>query len=59
MTIDKAIEVLQAIIKTGDYSGEPDDAPALQLGIEALKAVKHIRRDGFWSADGSLLGETQ
>lgn len=59
MTIDEAIETLQAIIETGDYLGEPGDRPALELGIEALKAWQNMR-DGYWKPyNYKLPGETE
>ena len=33
----KAIELLKAIIETGEYEGDPDDSDAIKLGIEALR----------------------
>ena len=43
MKIDKAIELLQAIVLTGEYEGDPDDSDAIKLGIEALLAIQRHR----------------
>lgn len=59
MTIDEAITILQIIIETGDYLGEPDDRPALELGIEALKRIRTLRRKPDISVAAPLPSETQ
>lgn len=58
MTIDKAIEVLDNLVKTLPGTLESDERDAVKLGIEALKRVKHLRN--FWcrDLDLKLTGET-
>lgn len=59
MTIDEAIKILQPYLDIPENWTTQGFDEALQLGVEALKAVKKIRRDGYWSANGMLPGETK
>ena len=58
MTIDKAIEILTAERICFPTSHTPDLNDALQLGIEALKAVKDSRFDPSTYVPHLLPGET-
>jgi hypothetical protein len=57
MTIDKAIEILQAIRHTGHYQPTIDDVHAVELGIEALFVVKANRNPDLPVYIGLLPGE--
>ena len=58
MTIDKAIEI-QKLDKDCKYEGPGKDLEdAIQLGIEALEAIKEYRRLPFYSSLKLLPGET-
>ncbi len=59
MKIDKAIELLEAIIKSGEYLGDPDDSRAVKLGIEALKEIKAARTYSVGLIPEKLPGETK
>lgn len=59
MKIDKAIELLEAIIKSGEYLGDPDDSRAVKLGLEALRRVKDCRQVACDFAPKLLPGETE
>ena len=41
MTLEKAIEVLNAVARTGSY--QPNQTNAVELGIEALKRIYNNR----------------
>lgn len=43
MKLDKAIELLTAIVQTGEYEGDPDDSDAIKLGKEALSRLQTMR----------------
>ncbi len=59
MTIDKAIEILEALSK-GIYEGDRADAQAAEkLGGEALKRVKDSRRPDPLYPETPLPGETE
>ncbi len=59
MTIDKAIEILQEILIYVKSSDSPDDYGAIQLSIEALKAVKWSREQKGPFFISSIPGETE
>ena len=59
MEIDEAIKLQNELVKLLPEVGFNKYIASAKLGIEALKAVKKIRRDGYWSANGSLPGETK
>lgn len=57
MKLDKAIEILEALWVGIDIEELPEDQPALQLGIEALKRVKAGRVTLNIHFDDKLPGE--
>jgi len=59
MTIDKAIETLQAIQHTGNYQKSLDDTDAIKLGIEAMKRINAWRNDNNEDLMWDLEGETK
>jgi len=59
MTLEEAIEILKAIQDTGEYTGDPDDSVAVQLGIEALKTIKAERTIYGFRRQVRLPGETE
>lgn len=59
MRLDKAVEILTAIIQTGDYQGDPDDSDAVKLGAEALKRVELHRTDRRYPWHTPLPSETK
>lgn len=59
MTLDKAIEHLNAIKESGEYLGEPDDSRAVQLGIEALRELILQRKYPHSAPKWKLPGETK
>ena len=56
MTIDKAIELNREASKSLRAHGFPDNAAAVDLGIEAMKRLEHLRKD-FPSLRYELLPE--
>ncbi|MBA7710634.1 hypothetical protein ES703_119579 [subsurface metagenome] len=57
MKLDKAIEILRSLSK-GRYEGGREDArDAEKLGVEALKARKREKEDGYIDLDDLLPGE--
>ncbi|GAJ15754.1 unnamed protein product [marine sediment metagenome] len=59
MTIDKAIEILEALSK-GIYEGDRADAQAAEkLGGEALKRIKDYRQRSSVRMTPLLPGETE
>ncbi len=59
MKLEKAIEIKLQWRKDNYPPTLADEMNADMLSIEALKAVKSIRVNGYWSANGSLPGETK
>jgi hypothetical protein len=59
MTIDEAIRIIQENAAWLDIESSKGLFQALQLGIEALKAVKELRTDGCYKCPGLLPGETK
>jgi hypothetical protein len=58
VTIDEAIKRLTGLL-VGDHEAEMSDfAPAVKLGIEALKAIKRVRPTEYEDIDLPLPGET-
>lgn len=57
MTIDKAIEILNASLKTTVPHFDLDERDAITLGIEALKARKRDRELAYVDLDDLLPGE--
>jgi len=58
MTLAAAIEILEAIIQTGEYQGDPLDTPALTLGIAALNYIIRLRACSMEQRAITLPGET-
>lgn len=44
MTIEKALELLQAIVLTGEYKGDPDDADAIKFAIEVFQFLVRLEK---------------
>ena len=59
MTIDKAIEILSAPTWQDLTLHDPDFEAATKLGEEALKCIRHYRRDTVNSTLLPLPGETE
>ena len=59
MTIEKAIEILQDLLREGPQFPPDDRREAVQLGIEALKTVKDMRNHPFPDGVIELPGETK
>ncbi len=59
MTIDKAIEYLNSLHQTDCCKEVPDYDEAVQLGIEALKEIQHLRKIGAFCYQNPLPGETE
>lgn len=59
MTIDKAIEGLEARVEYGKKNYPQMDTTDVQLGIEALKRVKEARKKVYFTARSLLPGETK
>ncbi|MBA7546617.1 hypothetical protein ES705_39009 [subsurface metagenome] len=59
MTIDKAIEYLDIVLKAHPRLRPGDFGLAVQLGKEALKRVQLHRKDHFSSYPTLLPGETK
>jgi len=59
MTIDEAIKELEEIKKLDCHIKYPEWLDALQLGIEALKAIKGVRAQPRFSNWFPLPGETE
>ena len=59
MTIDEAIQILDDLIKSGEYEGDPYDSVAVKLGIEALKQIKKERFIAHPYCLNPLPGETE
>ena len=58
MTIDEAIEILRLLVHNAGIQNQTVDIPALQLGIEALKARKRDKELGYINLSDLLPGET-
>ena len=59
MKIDKAIEKLANVIVAVDNGFDPEAYEALNLGLEALKAIKLTREDTQLGRIVWLAGETE
>jgi len=59
MKLDKACEILDNILSRLSIQEEPDDRKAIELGREALKAVKKMRVYPFPDEILHLPGETE
>lgn len=59
MKLEKAIEILNQVKNDTCTNLVDDDLDAVQLGIEALKAWKEIRRDPDVTCAPILPGETE
>ena len=55
MTIDKALEVLQDILKFVEPGDPQDEHSAITLGVEALIAIKSIRTLTHQTLDQTIL----
>lgn len=58
MKLAKAIELLTELRHLDHAGWRPDDIPALNLGIEALKHCQRLRSDKHYSPIKQLPGET-
>lgn len=43
MTLEKAIEIIQDILRLVEPGDPPDEHDALKISMEAVKEVKHLR----------------
>ena len=59
MTIDKAIEYLDYILKQHPRIEHADFGDAIKLGIEALKGIKKVRKTFEPYVTALLPGETK
>lgn len=59
MNIEKAIENIEEVLKLDCHIKYPEWIYALNLGIEALKAVKDARTNNYYTPIAPLLGETK
>jgi len=59
MTIEKAIEILEQLIKTLPGTLRNDEKDAVKLGIEALKMTLVDRESDLCLADTLLPGEAE
>ncbi len=59
MFIDKAIEILEDLVRDQPTFSPDDRRDAVKLGIEALKRLKDIRHFGEFGAVHPLPGETK
>lgn len=59
MKLEKAIEILEELLRHVDYPLIQDDSDAIKLGIEALKAWKEHRGSGSLMDKLLLPGETK
>ena len=59
MTLEEAIEILDAMPKHSDVSATENDKAALNLGIEALKRLKYLRDPSRCVGFKELPGETE
>ena len=59
MTLDKAIEILNDILRYVKPGDPPDEHDAIKLGEEALKAIKLQRQDPDNNYIDDLPGETK
>ncbi len=59
MTLEKAIEILEFFLKDNWRGPEVELNDALNLGIQALKAVEFTRDNNFRLPLGLLPGETK
>lgn len=58
MKIDKAIEILVHLERVLAPTMAAGGTDAIQLGIQALKAVEAARTNNYWTPIPTLLGET-
>jgi len=59
MTIDKAIEYLDIVLKAHPHLQPGDFGQAVQLGKEALKRIRNQRVNPDLKLETLLLGETK
>ena len=59
MTIDKAIKILETEVRVAEVNDRPYEVYALQLGIEALKAIQGTREPHSRILPSYLPGETE
>jgi len=59
MILDEAIKQLENPGTLTTYYHESGYDKAIQLGIEALKAVKDVRANNYFTPIPQLLGETE
>jgi len=59
MTLQEAIEILEAYHGKSSYYLDANSANAFQLGIEAMKEVKKSREGDYIWDTGLLPGETE
>jgi len=59
MTLKKAIEILQDILKFVKPGDPPDEHDAIKLGVEALKQIQRYRKSSGIPYVGLLPGETE
>lgn len=59
MTLNKAIEILEAKVVRSGYEADISSQEALQLGIEGLKMIKGLRNGCIIPAHLIVPGETE
>jgi len=59
MTLEKAIEILEDILRCVKPGDPPDEHDAIRLGIEALKRFQLYRKDIMPPGGDLLRGETK
>jgi len=59
MKLEKAIEVIENILDSVEPGDPQEEQDALELGIEALKAVKDARVNNYYTPIAPLSGETK
>lgn len=57
ITREKAIELLEAILQTGEYEGDPDDSDAIKLGLSALESLVYYQNTSMPAQCLVLKGE--
>jgi len=59
LTLEKAIEILEASFRDPWITPGGDLADAMKLSIQGLKAVKDARANNYWTPIPTLRGETK
>jgi len=59
LKLTKAIELNKKHIQEEDFCGREDEKKALELGIEALKAIELWRKEAVLGQPTHLPGETK